>query len=358
MGDFKCNTLSDISVMMTWIDREQYYLETDYQRESDVWPLQKRQLLIDSLLNRFDIPKFYLHEYEKPEIHNNKIYKYAIIDGKQRLNSIWQFMNNEWPLSDDIEYIADKKINLRNLLYKDLLLKFPAIHALFTGRSLTFIAVRTTELDLIEDMFSRLNEAVPLNAAEKRNAFGGPIPLVMRKIVKTKFFTERLAVPKTRYKHHDLACKYLYLIKQKGPSETKKVHLDVFVKNFKSGDQKLANELELKLKEILEKMCNVFGKKDPLLKSVGMVVIYFLLFLKVYFKEINIQINRKDLLDFDKMRQENRNNAEKNIAEANFELLEFDRLAQNPNDMSAIKFKLETLVKYILPSPAGRTRIG
>jgi hypothetical protein len=40
-------------------------------------------------------------------------------------------------------------------------------------------------------MFSRLNEAVPLNAAEKRSAIGGPMALAIREISEHSFFNEK-----------------------------------------------------------------------------------------------------------------------------------------------------------------------
>lgn len=43
------------------------------------------------------------------------------------------------------------------------------------------------DLDLIEDMFSRLNEAVPLNADEKRDAIGGPMTKVIKYVSSNSF---------------------------------------------------------------------------------------------------------------------------------------------------------------------------
>ena len=62
------------------------------------------------------------------------------------------------------------------MTYSDLGFKYPLLKARFDATSLSVISVRTEDIELIEDMFSRLNEAVPLNAPEKRNAFGGPLP--------------------------------------------------------------------------------------------------------------------------------------------------------------------------------------
>ena len=188
MSTFECNQLSDSTVMVVYLERDRILLSPTYQREGEVWTLYKKQLLIDSLINGYDIPKIYLHEYEKAKKQGGRLIKYAIVDGKQRLSAIWQFMDGEFPLDRDFEYLRDPKIKLGGLYYEDLRREHTAIHARFTGRPLSIITIKTSDIDLIEDMFSRLNEAVPLNAAEKRNAFGGPLPVTIRKLVKEKFF--------------------------------------------------------------------------------------------------------------------------------------------------------------------------
>ncbi len=69
----------------------------EYQRHAELWNPEKRQLFIDSILSGYDIPKLYLHVLEKPK-KRGKIY--AIIDGRQRLETLWLFMNNKFRLGD------------------------------------------------------------------------------------------------------------------------------------------------------------------------------------------------------------------------------------------------------------------
>lgn len=52
-----------------------------YQRSS-VWKTPQKQLLIDSILRDFDIPKFYLR------VNNSSKFKYEIIDGQQRIRAL------------------------------------------------------------------------------------------------------------------------------------------------------------------------------------------------------------------------------------------------------------------------------
>ena len=67
MTDFRCSELGDSTVMMMFLEKDKIFLDPPYQRSGDIWNLYKKQLLIDSLINGFDIPKLYLHEYEKAQ---------------------------------------------------------------------------------------------------------------------------------------------------------------------------------------------------------------------------------------------------------------------------------------------------
>jgi hypothetical protein len=326
--------------MLMYLERERIFLDPPYQRASEVWDLYKKQLLIDSLLNGFDIPKLYFHEYEKAELHDGRLCKYAIIDGKQRLSAIWEFMNGDFALNSDIEYMRDSKVKLAGLKYDDLSREHPTIQARLTGRSLTIVTIRTDDTDIIDDMFSRLNEAVPLNAAEKRNAFGGPLPQIIRHVASTKFF-KKVRIPKKRYRHYDLACKFLFLEDQGGSAETKKVRLDNFVKEYKKKRlSKKAEQLETKVQVTLDRMSKVFAEKDPLLQSPAMAVTYFLLFREK-------EVSRNDLLKFEEELSNNQKLAKQNLAAADADLVEFDRLSQAPNDKSAIEYRLRVLRKHL-----------
>ena len=111
-------------------------------------------------------------------------------------------------------------------------------------------------------MFSRLNEAGPLNAAEKRNAFGGPLPPLIRRLAKEPFFATKLPFRNSRYRHFDVACKFLYLCKTLGPTDTKKVKLDEFVKGLqRSGDEQIAKKLYEAAKTTAADMNRVFVRE-------------------------------------------------------------------------------------------------
>jgi hypothetical protein len=346
--EFECNELNDSTVMMMYLDRDRIYLNPPYQRQSEVWTLYKKQLLIDSLINSFDIPKLYLHEYERAEIHGGALRKYAIVDGKQRLSAIWQFLKGAFPLSNQFEYIRDPKINLKGMTYQELSNAHPTIQARLTGRRLSVITIRTSDTDLIEDMFSRLNEAVPLNAAEKRNAFGGPVPKAIRILVEQPFFTSTIPITSKRYRHHDLACKFLLLQEEKKIVDTKKSRLDAFVNEFKEKSLTVRTaQLRKAVQVNIAKMEKFFKKDDPLLTSPLMCAVYYVLFKDGTLGDSKPGKSRKTLLAFESELEANRKLELEESEDVNFGLLEYDRIGRSPNDASTISFRVGILKDYL-----------
>ena len=92
----------------------------DYQRPP-AWSLKQKQLLMDTILRGYDIPKFY---WRKVKRDDGIIYE--VIDGQQRLRTIWEFRKGEFALSRDADSIDGQKISgLRFMqLPPELLLAF------------------------------------------------------------------------------------------------------------------------------------------------------------------------------------------------------------------------------------------
>ena len=70
-----------------------------YQR-TPVWNETKKQLLIDSVLRGYDLPKFYLRSSDPP-------YDHEVVDGQQRLYAIWDFRDDQYALGDKSKTIPD-----------------------------------------------------------------------------------------------------------------------------------------------------------------------------------------------------------------------------------------------------------
>lgn len=347
MTDFQITGLPDASVLAIDDMRDMIHIDPDYQRPGGVWNRKKKQLFIDSLLNRYDIPKLYFHQIGGSE--ESEEHKYAIIDGRQRLETIWSFVDGDYALADDFEYFDDPDVKAGGMTYQDLSKEYPKLITRLNSRTLTIMVVAADEFDVVEDMFSRLNEAVPLNAAEKRNAFGVPLPLITRRLVQHLFFSTRINISENRYRHHDIAAKFLYLEYNEDIIDTKKGSLDAFFRDANVENRTVDDFQAVKntVNENLAGMAEIFVSRDTLLTSPGMVVVYYVLFSRLRRDGIDVDVTRGALVDFETLRARNREVFENDLDGVDRRLIEFDELAQSSNDSAAIRERYEVLRNHL-----------
>ncbi|HUR24512.1 MAG TPA: DUF262 domain-containing protein [Candidatus Thermoplasmatota archaeon] len=178
--------------------RKKIWLNPDYQRES-VWTRSQDQLLVDSLLNNIDIPKLYFREVV------GKPYQYEVVDGQQRLRAIFGFLDEDFALGEDSDpieghVVAEKKFSE---LHTDLQLTLQ-------NQTLDVTILQNYDSDDVEEMFLRLQNGSPLNAAEKRRAIPGNFRHVVKPLAEHGIF-ELCAFTNKRYAHEDAAAKVLHL---------------------------------------------------------------------------------------------------------------------------------------------------
>lgn len=244
-----------------------------YQRESAVWSLEKQQLFIDSLLNGYDVPKIYLHDLRGQE--PTKVY--SIVDGKQRLTAIWDFLADEFPLAPDFrvepanfpDLPAGAIAPVGGLRFSEL---DRAWQRVLRDTYLSVVLIRNATEDDIEELFSRLNNGEPLNAAEKRNAMGGDLVRLIREVAHRPFFVERLHFSNGRHQHYDLAARLVVLEDARGGREAglpdlRSPALDAFVRTHRRVAERQRAELLAAIDARLAILEDTFRLADPLLAS-------------------------------------------------------------------------------------------
>ncbi|MCF5279087.1 GmrSD restriction endonuclease domain-containing protein, partial [Pseudomonas syringae] len=344
-------SLKNSTIMFLYSERDEIQLDPHYQRMGGIWTLEKKQLLIDSILNDYDVPKLYFHEFTRQQRVDTG-FLYAVVDGRQRLQTIWDFIDGEFPISDDFEFQRDNSIHLSNLNYEDIAKEFPKIRIAFDSFVLPVVGISTDDEDLIEDMFSRLNEAAPLNAAEKRNAIGGNLVVAIRELAATELFLNKVRFNNNRYKHREVAVRMLLVEESLRGSgrliDTKKVYLDALARQYHSLDREHVRDLKNAATAVIEAMSEVFMDKDELLQAQGNMIVYYLLF-RAALQTAEVQkITRRKLLDFRERLKENRIQAAEDYAGSSYELLEYDRLSQQgTNDSSNIKERFGILAREL-----------
>ena len=88
-----------------------YVKRPPYQRKT-VWPRQKQLQLIDSFFRQYYVPQIVLRQVNFAEGQ----FKYEVVDGQQRINSIQRFFSNEIPLPKSLRKLTSDA----GELYRDL----------------------------------------------------------------------------------------------------------------------------------------------------------------------------------------------------------------------------------------------
>lgn len=294
-----------------------------YQRYGNIWDNYKKKLLIDTILNGFDIPKFYFNyfvEQNNPLNKNNMIY--AVIDGKQRLQAIIDFVENKFSLDNEFEYFSNPSLNLKNLTYQQIAQSFPEVISKFWETNLDIIFVSTDDEDMLEELFLRLNGGEALTNAEKRNAIGGYFNERIRHIVESiDFFKDNVRFKNPRYQHQDLLTKIIFIEETNQLISLKNSSLNEFVRNNRLQSVEIDTLID-KVLVNLNILSSIFENKDILLRGKGVIPVYYYYITR---NQPNGQLFRNFLIDFEESRQENKRLDEQS---SNPILVEYDRLNQ------------------------------
>ena len=171
--------------------RRDRYEIPDWQRE-EVWSQEKKQLLIDTILRGWRLPKFYfLKISSNPD-------EFEVVDGQQRLMAIFEFLDNVLPLSRESSRI------FKASYYEDL----PEhISDRFDDYKIEYDEITDASEKDLKEFFQRLQLGLPLTSSEKLNSVHSNLRDFVRKLAKHNFFKRKVSVNDKRYAHFDIVAK-------------------------------------------------------------------------------------------------------------------------------------------------------
>ena len=184
--------------------------EQEYQR-GVVWSEPQQQLLIDSILGGFDLPKIFLRRLPDGSEH-----LFDVVDGVQRLTSIWRFLADEYSLPKSYSYsdlgsVGGKSWSEMPQDAKDRL-EFAKI---------TVTELETADDDDIRELFQRLQKGEPLNAAERRNAMSRPVRDFVAEVLASHQLWPETALRSKRFGWHEMSAIVLALVRADGATGLK-----------------------------------------------------------------------------------------------------------------------------------------
>ncbi|KIP68356.1 hypothetical protein SN10_19060 [Vibrio harveyi] len=152
----------DISTLVKKIEKNRLDLQPNFQR-GEVWGLQKKQRLIDSILRGWHIPP--IHVIAVPNSS-----KQEVLDGQQRLAAIRDFVANKFTFNASFEPYNPAFKTLDGLYYSQL---DDDTQGKFDDFTIRIITISDYDAGEPGELFYRLNQPTNLTSAEQRNAYFG-----------------------------------------------------------------------------------------------------------------------------------------------------------------------------------------
>lgn len=241
--------------------RKRINTDTDYQRPA-VWTTAQKQMLMDSILRGYDVPKFYWHQVcDKPQ-------KFDVVDGQQRLRAIWGYMAGEFALAKDSDPIDG--VAIAGLKYSQL---EPELVIALDQYLLDIAVIEDSSDEEVREMFLRLQNGTSLKAQEKRHARVGKMRDFVCSIAEHPFFGS-VHFANSRFTFEHIAAQMCLLTLSGKICNIKDRDLNLMYDNNKDFDTNSAKAKQVK--KVLDYLKEMFPSETPELKRYNVVSLFIL----------------------------------------------------------------------------------
>jgi hypothetical protein len=243
--------------------RRNRYEIPDWQRD-EVWSRPQKQKLIDSILRGWRLPKFYfLKSSDIPE-------EFEVLDGQQRLTAIFEFFDNELPLS------KTSAEEFGGAIYDEL----PSeVSDAFDDFEIEYDEILDASEADQKEFFQRLQEGLKLTSSEKLNSAHSKLRDFCKKLSTHEFFTKKVAASNRRFGHFDIMAKVATLAIEGIDAGLRYDDIKQCFDGQKEFSAKSA--VGKKLTDTLTLLDSIFIETDPLLRNRTMVQSFFTFVLRL-----------------------------------------------------------------------------
>ncbi len=234
----------------------------EYQREKSLWPNEKRSVLIDSMLRDMDIPKLYFNLLKDKNIE--------VIDGQQRLWSIWEFLDDDYPYKVDgkgqffSQMTVAQKQRIRDYRFQ-------------------VTVFEEADDDYLRELFVRLQIGLLLNTGEKLNAATGKMKQLVFVKLANHPFIQKIGIPLRRYAKQTLCAQICInsFTKEKLKSFARTRYDDLlhFFSEYadpQGKDLELFKKESTKIVDVIDQLWECFGEDTPNLKNRSYILSIYL----------------------------------------------------------------------------------
>lgn len=249
---------SDIEGLYRQYQKGRLLIQPDYQRKY-VWDAKKASLLIESILMNIPIPIVYLAATKDEKIN--------VIDGQQRLTSIFSFLSGNYPDGKEFKLTGLQVLtDLKGKSFKDLDESTQNKICDYSIRTITFSAY--SDPDLQYEIFTRLNTgSVALNTQELRNCvYRGEFNEFIKELATDKDFLKLLSLdaPHKRMIDVELVLRFIAFYKNtyinyKPPI---KAFLNYTMRTNANIDEQEKKEIKEAFKRAVTNLTSLLGEKS------------------------------------------------------------------------------------------------
>ena len=320
--------------------RKRINTQPDYQRPP-VWSTSQKQLLIDTILRNYDIPKLYWRKTGKqPDT-------YDVVDGQQRLLALWGFTAGDYKLPPDLEPVEGMAI--AGLGYGDLP---DDLRMRFDTYPLDVVLVEAADEDEVREMFLRLQNGTSLKAQERRNAYKGKMRDFVRGLTKHAFFS-RVGFADSRYTFDLVAAQMVCLELKGGPTNVKNADLNrMYLDNITFNEK---GDTAASVRRVLDLLAVVFPETTPELTRFNVISLYCMLAeltAKYVKKEFQPRLH-KWFLEFEGTRKKHEALSEED-AGADPEWMGYkEKISHSTDSEESIQWRTEFMLRHFLQANPG-----
>lgn len=252
------------------------------QRQSSQWSNEQQSLLIHSILNNFPIPSVYIHKTESVEVDTKgkHSYGYSVLDGKQRMTTVFSYIDGEYALADDAPCVTieDTEYEIAGKYFDDLeedvqqeILRF----------KFNIQAFEDVTDEVIEEIFFRLNNSTPLTKPQKaKPLMGVGNSIFINEILGNRFFREKCNFTKRQLTQSADLCTLLQAMMLLDNKYRKydfpNISDDEVMAYSKWINGNYPDECRNRLKKITAFLDNIFYMKDKNLKKINIPVLFLM----------------------------------------------------------------------------------
>lgn len=209
-----------VNLLMRRIKTGALDLHPDFQRSAGVWTKIRKSRLIESLLIKIPIPSLYFDASDDSH--------WLVIDGLQRLSTIYEFVNDQFKLTN-LEFLHE----LEGMTYSRLSTIYQM--RIDEAEVTSYLVMPGTPLRVKFDIFRRINTGgVPLSQQEIRHALNmGPCTLLLQEMTESESFKEAVQGGISSMRMADRECALRYLaFSDETPEAYKKKDFNIFLCDY------------------------------------------------------------------------------------------------------------------------------